>query len=1129
MHSMTTYRLLGPIEAERDGRLLDIGRGQQPALLALLLLDAGRVVSTDRIVDALWPDDPPASAMSSIQALISRLRAVLREGSDRDLPIRRQQPGYVFELGDASTDLDLYLAGCDEVRRLVAARRWKDAAARVGAVDALYRGPLVSEYAGAAWVASATAIVDERRLGLMEDGATALFGAGRDDEALQMAIRARALAPLDERACRLHVLGLYRAGRTAEALAAWRTFADTLDEELGLEPGAELRDLQSGILRQDTALSTWPEVADRRPASALPASAANPTTPSTLVGRAHEVAQLDAALMRTAGGAEAWIVIAGAPGIGKSALAEDAIGRWASAGAVTVRVGCPDDSALPALWPIRQLLQHLGADPDTVLEPPNRDDPDRARFAIAAQVAAALRTVSSARPLLVVMDDVQWADSATATLLADVVETERSPRLAMLLTSRDDPREPAVLRLLAAVARRSDHVRLAPAPLAPTEIADLVTRISGTPPGPAELAELTQRTEGMPFFVTEYARLTEADRRTGALPSGVRAVLERRLTAVEPAVRETLQAAAVLGDPIDTRLLAATTALDARALADQLDAAAAAQLLTADRESARYSFGHALMRDRLVQAVSPLHRQELHRAAAEALAGRPGTAALARRARHLVEAGDAVEPIVVLDACVAAARDAERRWAVDEAVRWWEQARSVLEADDVPPERRDEAVVGLASALVRNGQGQRMLDLVDDSLLDAWREGRTESVGLVAALLLRLTGCWPWPAYGADPGPLTARLAGLEPRLRAHPEAHARVLAALAIGSCYDLDPAVPEALSARAIEVAETTGDQDVLADALLGRAMTFSGVAVRAQEVLTVLDRLARTPHRLERFDGVIADGIASMSTLALGDVAGAAEHVSRGIERATALHLPVSAAQFRWAALTIAQWRTDDVDGAEDAFDVTWALHTKTELTQSVTVILATLALRWEQGRLADGLGLSEHNAFLSPWIDAIVAAARREPGAEEQLLREIRRPEPTSWTSHGRATLLAHAAADLEVTAAATPLRALLLPVETCLANFGQSSMVGPIALALARLDLLAGDLPDATRRLEIAADLAQRTGGANALLRVRLERQRIAAASGEGVDPEELTRIRSMAAARGLGGVARDAGAMLPGA
>jgi DNA-binding SARP family transcriptional activator len=228
--AVTTYGLLGSLEVRRDGRLVDVGGGKQVALLALLLLDAGRAVSLDRIVDALWGDDPPPSAGPSVHAYVSKLRRALRVDATTPAPLGRRGPGYAIEVPVGALDLHRFRVGCEEVRGLVEAARWSEAADRAAETAALWRGPLLAELADEEWVRVAARPWEERRLHLEHDRVTALLGCDRELEAAAAGARLAEAYPLDERACALHVIALHRAGRTAEALQVWQAFVAFLDE-----------------------------------------------------------------------------------------------------------------------------------------------------------------------------------------------------------------------------------------------------------------------------------------------------------------------------------------------------------------------------------------------------------------------------------------------------------------------------------------------------------------------------------------------------------------------------------------------------------------------------------------------------------------------------------------------------------------------------------------------------------------------------------------------------------------------------------------------------------------------------------------------------------------------------------
>ncbi len=315
--------------------------------------------------------------------------------------------------------------------------------------------------------------------------------------------------------------------------------------------------------------------------------------------------------------------------------------------------------------------------------------------------------------------------------------------------------------------------------------------------------------------------------------------------------------------------------------------------------------------------------------------------------------------------------------------------------------------------------------------------------------------------------------------------AHAQVLATLAVGSCYHPDPAVPDGLSNRAITVAEACGDDDALADALLGRALTYSGVAPRARESVALLDRLAALPHRQARVDEVLRHGLLTMAELTLGDVAAAEEHVKLGVAGSDLLRLPVARAQFRWAEGMFAHWHGDLVAAAA-LYDQAYEMHQRTELYVSGVYEVALLTLHWDEGRLGDSLEPSDMNRDAAAWMLAGIHAGRGETAEAARLIQaELERPDPTVWTTHGKFTLLAHLAADLELRALAPALVAKLAGVADFIANVGQVGIVGPVPLALARLQLLVGDQAAARTHLGTAFDLARRGHSSTSLRRCEL--------------------------------------------
>ena len=1101
MYGVTAqYRLLGPLEVLRDGAPVDVGGPKQRAVLARLLLDAGRVVSTDALVDAVWGENQPPSVLSSLQANISNLRRLLRDEDRATTPIARRAPGYAIDVAAGEVDVAVFGELAEAAQAAADQADWPATVAAAERALALWRGPLLPELADEQWVAVPAAALQERRVACTHALIAGLLGTGRVPAAVRRSGQLFADAPLDERTCWLHMIALYRSGRPAEALAAHRGYAERLADELGLDVGPALRDLQGEILRQNPALLHWPAAAppgagaratpavvepERADPAAPDRSAAPASDAALLVGRQRELAIVDDVLSGPLGGAgRGWLVLTGVAGIGKSRLADEAARRFEQGGGRVCRAGCPDDDGVPSWWPIRQLLRRLADDPADILAPPDGVEADAARFVAYERVQQALAAAARPQPLLLLVEDVHWADTESLRFLTNLADTASVPGLALVLTVREPVQRPQVARLLSSVARRPEARQLEVPPLSPPEVADLAARISGRALDARAAGQLAQRTGGNPFFVGEYARLPEADRAGGQVPVAVRSVLSRRLATLDPAVLQVLRAAAVLGDTLDIEMLATVTRLDRDELADLLDDAADEHVIVPSRATGAYTFAHALLRDEVTAGLSGPRRQRLHLRAAEALGADAGGERLARRAAHLVAALPLADAAGVFATCRAAALDAEHRSDSDTAALWWRHAVQTLDLlPDAEGIDRDELVIAQVAALARAGRGQTLLDVIDAALVDAVRRGRLDSAGRLAASLLRTCGSWPWAVYGDDPAPLLARLAGLETLAHGNPGAQARILAALAVGSCYDPDGSVPDRLSARAITLAESSEDPDVLADALLGRAMTFSGVAERAKESIALVERLMALPHRLAPMDDVIGHGLLYLATMAEGQPA-AAEHVRLATLGSDVLRLPASRVQSRWAQASLVLWQGDDPAQAAALYDRAIEMHRKIELYESGIRDIASMSVAWELDRLDEAADLGSDNEDLRTWVTAVLAAARRDPGAAALVAGEVGKIRPASWTTHGRLTMLAHAVADLELRDLAGGLVDRLTPIAHCLANIGQVGVVGPVGLALARLHLLGGDTDAARECASVALEVCERTGGERSARRCR---------------------------------------------
>ncbi|OPG08383.1 BTAD domain-containing putative transcriptional regulator [Microbispora sp. GKU 823] len=297
---MVTFRALGPFEAISDGETLDLGGQRQQAVLARLLVAGGRAVPVSVLIDELWPGEPPAQALSTIQGYVSRLRRALepnRAPREEAGVLVSAPPGYALRA--AVEDVDSW---CFE--HLVKSDHEGPAATleRMETALALWRGPALAGFQELAWAQAEATRLDELRLLAVERRADAALRLGRTGPMIPDLEAHASAHPLREEAWRLLALALYRAGRQGDALGALRRAREALRDELGLDLGPTLQRLEQDILVQAEHLDA-PDPAAGGPS--IGASEAAPSTPSAAEGAAARAAALrvliadDQALVRT--------------------------------------------------------------------------------------------------------------------------------------------------------------------------------------------------------------------------------------------------------------------------------------------------------------------------------------------------------------------------------------------------------------------------------------------------------------------------------------------------------------------------------------------------------------------------------------------------------------------------------------------------------------------------------------------------------------------------------------------------------------------------------------------------------------------------------------------------------------
>jgi eukaryotic-like serine/threonine-protein kinase len=706
------YGVLGPLELTEGGRPVEVTGGKQRALLAVLLLDANRVVSVERIVDALWGEEPPETAAKAVQVHVSQLRKLL--GRER---LVTRAPGYVLRVEDDELDVQRF-------QRLVEAKRFDEALA-------LWRGQPLAEFAELSFAAAEISRLQELKLACLEGRIDADLAAGRHAVLVGELEALVTDHPFRQRLRGQLMLALHRSGRDAEALDAYRSGRSALVDELGIEPSRELRELQQAILQQSPIL----DVADTEKGDG---DAPLPDRGS-LVARERELQELLGGLDDAFAGRARLVLVVGEPGIGKSRLCEEVIAH-ARARSAQVLVGrCWEAGGAPAYWPWVQSLRACvrDADPSSLravlgtgaadlaqLLPELRDlfadlpeasggEPDGARFRLFEAVVSLLRSAARRRPIVLVLDDLHAADEPSLLLLQFLARELGDDRVLVVGAYRDvDPTPNAPLRaMLVELAREPLTRTLALTGLEQDDVARFIEQVSGASPSPQLVTAISDETEGNPLFVSEIVRLLATEGSLAAVaprmvvPQTVRDVIARRLRHLSEECRQALVFASVLGREFRLDTLAHLTTLSEDGVLDTLDEALAARIVS-DSPGApdRLRFAHVLIRDTLYEGLTTPRRVRLHRLtlhALEALEADELESRLAELAHHAVAASE-------FDKGCSYARQAGDRavasFAFEEAVRLYGTALDAFDAAGRSDELlRHEIVLGLGDAQMLAG------------------------------------------------------------------------------------------------------------------------------------------------------------------------------------------------------------------------------------------------------------------------------------------------------------------------------------------------------------------------------------------------------------------------------------------
>ncbi|WP_410595657.1 BTAD domain-containing putative transcriptional regulator [Amycolatopsis sp. lyj-23] len=960
------FGVLGPLVAEDERGPVALRGPRHRAVLARLLVARGRVVPVDRLVADLWPV-PPDGAVGALQTFVSALRRALEPGRAPRTPARllvTSGPGYVLRAEDV-----------DALRFEAVTTTPGAALSELDDALALWRGPAYAEFADDAWARAEIDRLEDMRLLAGERRAEAMLAVGRAAEAVPDLEAQVASHPLREDGWRLLALALYGTERQGDALGALRRARQVLKAELGVDPGPSLQQAEADILAQSPRIA-----APDRPISVALAPA------GSLVGRTGELALLAAEADRVERGETRLVLVSGEAGAGKTALAETFAGHLAARGWTTAWGASAEDEGLPAAWPWTRILKTLGAPSDeafaVALQPLNKSsssgrrtagDPLTAQFRLRRAVSHHLASIARKAPVLLVFDDLHWADAETLALLASVLAERQAGPVLLMATYRSTDLSAALADFLGRVAR-AEPARLYPGGLSTDEVREVVRSTLGRDVPATTVNAIHRRSGGNPFFVRELARLFDADA-SAEVPPGVRDVVRHRIARLDTRTREVLHRAAVVGRDVDLDVLTEMAGGD---VLDCLEAAMHAGFLV-EPGPQRFRFAHDLVRETLYADLSRSRRAQWHATVGQTLERlRPED--FEALAHHFLLAGSpSARPYARL-----AAERAEHRFALHEAARLW---RAVLDHSSDVRERL-EAIIGLVRALAVIG-----------SVAEA-RQHRAEAVSLAEAvgdpvLTAHVLGAFDVPAVwtASDDPELAARMVAVAERTLAelpyeHGADRCRLLATLALET-RNTGGDRGRIAAREAEKLARGLGDPELLALALNARFMhTFyrAGLAPERVRIGRELVDVAAA-HRLVTFE-VLGHLVLVQAYGALADLPAADRHAKEADRLAADHDLPLVGVFTQGYRAMRASIKDDPA--AEAAFRSVAARLAGTGMAGLEDGILAITLLchHLQQSGVLETDVRQDYGTY-EPWCRAVVEPGPHEiPDSPRDLLSEAR---------------------------------------------------------------------------------------------------------------------------------------------
>lgn len=670
-----TFRVLGPLTVENGDGPVDLRGPRHQAVLARLLVARGRVVPVTRLIDDLW-DDPPEGALGAVQTFVGALRKALEPDRPPRTPAQvlvTVSPGYALRAEPGTVDAERFEASVVASAPLLADGQAEAAHTLLDEALALWRGPAYAEFADHFWARGEAARLDELRLLAVARRAEAALKLGRAAEVVPELRAQVADHPLHEDSWRLLALALYETGRQGDALAVLRRARDVLRTELGVDPGVSLRQVEADILAQA------PHLAVRRPRPPQPAV--------QFVGRAEELATvIEAASIVTTTGRPRLALVSGVAGAGKTALATMITDRLRADGWATAWGTSPELPGAPSAWPWTQML--------------DAEVPAATRFHRHRAIRSYLAGIGANGPVLLVLDDLHWADEDTLALLTGLAADRGTGPVLIIGTYRSTDISPGLAEALGRAAR-TEPARIYLGGLTEPQVREMVSTVASREMSPGAARVIHGRSGGNPFFVRELLRLweTEGDAALHTVPAGVRDVIRHRLAGLTETARSHLRQAAVVGHEVDLDVL---IPLAGDLALDSVESALHKGFLV-EQDAGHVRFAHALVHETLYEDSSRARRARWHATTAEIIETvRPDD--VAAIAHHLLRAEHQAPADRTAHYARAAAERAERRSAPHEAARLWQGTLAALDRlAEVDARPRLDALMGLVRSLAVTG------------------------------------------------------------------------------------------------------------------------------------------------------------------------------------------------------------------------------------------------------------------------------------------------------------------------------------------------------------------------------------------------------------------------------------------